>query len=118
VDTKSPISSTYESATRDKWQAMIDYRLIEWPWDQSQLDEDETPPATRDTIQLAIRLAERLRDNGSPAPTRIVPDAHGGIVFERTAGNLFESYRVSADGGVEYCGFDDCRLVQRHWIEL
>jgi hypothetical protein len=118
ADTGSPISSIHESAARDKWQAMIDYRLIEWPWDQSQLDDDETPAASRETIQLAIRVAERLRDNGSPAPTRIVPDAHGGIVFERAAGNLFESYRISPDGSVEYCGFEDCRLVQRHWLDL
>ena len=93
---------------------MIDYRLIECAWDPSQLEDDEMPCASRDTIQLAIRVAEQLRDNGWPAPTRIVSDAHGGIVFEREAGNLFESYRISADGSVEYCGFKDCRIVQCH----
>ena len=78
----------------------------------SRLEDEEMPPVSRDTIQLAIRVAVRLRDKGSPAPTRIVPDAHGGIVFEREAGNLFESYRVSADGSVEYCGLENCRMVQ------
>ncbi len=113
VDTKSPISRNFGSASRDKWQEMIDYRLIEWGSDPSQVDDDETPSASRDTIQLAIRVAELLRDNGSPAPTRIVPDAHGGIVFEYEAGNSFESYRISADGSVEYCGFKDCHMVRR-----
>jgi len=91
---------------------MIDYRLIEWGRDPNRLEGDESPPASRDTIQLAIGVAEQLRDNGRPAPTRIVLDAHGGIDFEREAGSLFESYRISADGSMEYCGFEDCRIVQ------
>ncbi len=113
ADTTSPISSIHESVDRDKWQEMIDYRLAEWARDPSQLEDDEVPSASRDTIQIAIRVAGQLRDNGSPAPTRIVPDAHGGIVFEREEGNLFESYRISANGSVEYCGFEDCRMVKR-----
>ncbi len=106
-------SGTHEPAAHDKWQAMIDYRLDQWESDPSQLDDDEMPSASRDTIRLAIRVAKQLRDNGSPAPTRIVPDAHGGIVFEREAGSVFESIRISAGGSAEYCGFEDCRMVQR-----
>jgi hypothetical protein len=109
----SPVSSIYESAARDKWQEMIDYRLIEWGWNQSQFEDDEAPLPSRDTIQLAIRVAAWLRDNGCAPPTRTVPDAHGGIVFELDTGNVFESFRISADGCVEYCGFKGCRMVER-----
>lgn len=113
VDVRSPISRDYESAARDKWQQVIDYQLIEWGSDPSQLEDGETPPPSGATIHLAVRVAEALRNGGDPAPTRTVPDAIGGIVFEREAGNVFESVRVSADGSVEYCEFENCRLVQR-----
>lgn len=63
VDTQSPISSNFESAARDKkWREMIDYQLIEWGSDPSRLEDEEMPPVSRDTIQLAIRVAVRLRD--------------------------------------------------------
>jgi len=80
VDTESPVTRDYG---RDAWQNLIDYQLIEWGRDPSQLDDEGTETPSRETIQLAISLAEKLHQGGLAAPTRIVPDAHGGIVFER-----------------------------------
>jgi hypothetical protein len=90
-----------------------DLRLIEWWLDPSQLEDDETPLPSRDTIQLAIQVADLLRCKDSPAPTRIVPDAHGGIVFEFEAGSEFASIRISKDGSIEFCVFQDCQMVHR-----
>jgi hypothetical protein len=68
------------------------------------------------TIHLATLLAGALSKFDFPAPTRIVPDAHSGIVFERRDGNAFESIRLSAGGSVEYCFFENSRLVSHeHW---
>lgn len=47
-----------------------------------------------------------------PAPTRVVPDAEAGIVFELQRGDLFETVRLSADGSTEYCIFRNARLVE------
>lgn len=101
------------AAHRVAWQQMIDRTLTEWARKPSQLDEPETVTPTKQTIQRAISLARALSREGLSAPTRIVPDAHGGIVFERRHEGLFESIRISADSGVEHRVFEDSRLVCR-----
>lgn len=117
--TEEPITRDYgrKDEAHEKWQNLIDYQLIEWGRDPSQLaDEDIHPPSKR-TIQQAIWLANTLSKFDAPAPTRIVPDAHGGIVFERCEGKVFESIRLSADGSAEYCAFESSRLVERQlWV--
>ncbi len=115
VDTESSVihDRGREDVSREEWQRLIDYQLIEWGWNSGQLDADDVPSPSRDTVQRAIELAEMLCQKGVSAPTRVVPDAHGGIVFEREAGNMFGSIRISADGSVEYCEFENCRMVQR-----
>lgn len=119
VATGEPITlgDAQKDKARERWQALIDYQLIEWGRDPSQLENEEIQPPSKSTIQLAIRLADMLSKPGFPAPTRIVPDAHGGIVFERQGRNVFESIRLSADGTAEYCVFENSRLVERQrWV--
>jgi hypothetical protein len=94
-----------------KWQALIDDQLIEWGRDPSQLEDEDIQPPSKDTIRLAISLARLLSRADCPAPTRVVADAHGGIVFERHERNVFESIRLSDDGSAEYCLFENARLV-------
>jgi len=120
VDTQSSVTygCVREDMAGSEWQRLIDYQLIDWGCDSGQLDDDETPSPSRDTVRRAIIVAGRLGRSNVPSPTRIVPDAHGGIVFEREAGSVFESIRVAADGGVEYCEFENCRMVQRQPLQL
>ena len=99
-----------------RWQTLIDDQLIEWGRDPSQLADEETQPPSKDTILRAILVARGLSRADCPAPTRIVADAHGGIVFERHEGNLFESIRLLADGSAEYCTFVNARLVDREFL--
>jgi len=96
-----------------KWEALIDHPLIDWVLDPSQLDEPGTVTPSKETIRRAINLARILSARGACAPTRVVPDAYGAIVFERKARDLFQSLRVSPDGTVEQCVFRDRRLVHR-----
>ena len=114
----SSIFNLHELAVREEWQKLIDCPLRQWQRDPSQLEDDDLQAPSSDAIRQAIRLAERLRDQGLPVPTRVVPDAHAGIVFEREVGRLFESYRISADGSAEFCEFEDCRLVKRMPLSL
>jgi hypothetical protein len=97
----------------DGWERIIDRKLIEWGRDPSQLDEEGTVTPSKQTIQFAVAMAWWLRNEGLPAPTRVVPDAHGGIVFEIHQKNLHEMLRLSADFSLDYCVFENCRLVQR-----
>jgi hypothetical protein len=101
-----------------RWQALIEDQLLEWDRDPSQLEDDETQSPSRELIARAISLASLLRRGNYAAPTRIVPDAHGGIVFELQGTRLFESIRLSAEGSAEYCEFVDNHLVNRRPLML
>lgn len=114
---QSPLSDKavdgHTAIQRAAWQQVIDQKLNEWQRNPGQLDEPDTLTPSQETIQRALALAGVLSKEGCAAPTRIVPDAHGGIVFERKEKGLFESIRISADGSVEHCVFQDGRLVRR-----
>ena len=79
----------------DQWQRLTE-QLTNWRCNPDQLDEERTVTPSWDTIQLALDLATWMSKRGLPAPTRIVPDADGGIVFERQKKDAFESIRISA----------------------
>lgn len=118
VASESPITRDYgrEDAAREAW-GLVEKQLIEWGCDPSQLDEENTQTPSGDTIRLAIQLATALGRHGSAAPTRAVPDAHGGIVFEVQGKSIFESVHVEPDGSIEHRLFKDDRLVLREtWM--
>ena len=118
VDAELPVThdSNRDDEAREKWQDFIDHRLIEWGWNPSQFDGEGIEPPSRETIGRAIKVAQALsKASRAAAPTRVVPDAHGGIVFERQVEDVFETVRISADGDIEYCVFDKSRLVHHEY---
>lgn len=118
VDIESPLTRDYGRAdeSRAEWQRLIDYELIEWGRGPGQPDEDGIRPPSREAVRQAVLIAKSLKKDGVVSPTRLVPDAHGGIVFERRGSGLLESIRISADGRTEYCAFHDARLTKRFTI--
>jgi hypothetical protein len=119
VDTESPaaLHAQREERYREAWQNVIDNKLIEWGSDPSQLDEEGTKTPSLETIQLAIQLAKALSRQGCAAPTRIVPDVRGAIVFEIQGKDIFESVHVQPDGNLEHRLFENHRLVHREpWV--
>lgn len=100
------------SRNRDAWQRTIDHYLVEWGRDPSQLEDDDFVPPSLKTIGLAIKTAELLRNAvpPAPAPLRVVPNGEGGIVFERRAGDIFQSLEIQEDGSIQLDTFRDCRL--------
>ena len=118
VDDEAPITTADGRAdrSREKWNSLIDYKLIEWVRHPSQLDDEGVEPATRKTIRLAIELAQGLRDAGFPPPDSVVPDPNGGIVFERREKDVSEVFHVWDDGSVEYCRFQGARVVERRTL--
>jgi hypothetical protein len=98
-----------EDRQRQQWQKCIE-QLTSWKHDPGQLDEEGTVTPSQATIRLALDLADSMCKRGLIPPTRIVPDADGGIVFERQKKDAFESIRISA-GSIEQRFFEGCRLV-------
>lgn len=116
VATPSLCGASPKSANCEAWQQLIDYRLIEWGLNTEQLDDEGIEPPTRNTIQLAIAAAETLRDAGLAAPNSVVPDANGGIVFERRENDVTEVFHVWDDGTIEYQHFHGARLIERRLL--
>jgi hypothetical protein len=106
-------SSVALEKRREAWQKLIDDKLIEWGSNPGQLDEERTTTPSRSTIRLATQWASKLSRQGFPAPLRVVPDAHGGIVFERREHDVFETLRFGADQSIEHCVFRNWKLVVR-----
>lgn len=98
---------------RHAWQQLIDYRLIEWGSNPAQFADEGVEPPSRETITRAIKVAEQCQLKGFPAPDRVVPDANGGIVFERREQDVTEVLHIWSDGGAEYQHFHGTRLVER-----
>jgi hypothetical protein len=116
---ESPISRGFgqDDAARAAWD-LIENKLIQWGCNPSQLDEEDTQTPSRETIQLAIQLAAWLCQQGFPAPTRVVPDAHGGIVFELHGKTVFESLHIEPSSAIEHRLFVQHRLVLRESWEF
>ena len=112
-ETPSLPGDIYEGTNRRAWQEVIDYKLIEWGRNTELFDDEGVEPPTRDTLQLAIALAEGLRDGGLAAPDSVVLDVNGGIVFERRENDVSEVFYVWDDGEIEYQRFHGTRLIER-----
>ena len=97
---------------RQAWRQIIDEKLIEWGRDPLLLEEDDLIPPTREAIQVASWLAMWLRDQGAPAPRRVVPDRDGGLVFERWKAEETETFMVSSEGGVELLLWLGSKIVE------
>jgi hypothetical protein len=108
-----PEASGALEANRQAWQHLIDYRLINWGSHPNQLADVGVDPPSRETIDRAISLAKRFQERGFPPPDSVVPDANGGIVFERREQDIAEVLYVWDDGTAEYQRFQGTELVER-----
>jgi len=100
----------------DAWQRIIDNTLAEWERNPSEMQDAGIEPPSDETICHAIVFARQLRDQGLPAPTNVVPDPNGGIVFQHQELGGSEEYHFWDDGVVEYLCFEGPRLVERRRI--
>lgn len=113
ADKELPATGDTKSTWRTGWQAFIDTKLLEWLRDPEQLaDEDVHAPSPK-ILRLAIDYAEKFRDEGFPPPASIVPDASGGIVFERRQNGNSQVFHFWDDGTIELQLFHGTRLIWR-----
>ncbi|MCX7421624.1 MAG: hypothetical protein NT013_19045 [Planctomycetia bacterium] len=105
-----------ESAAADvdeSWEKVLNEKFIDWGnHPEDFLDEGFIPPSHK-TISLAHEYVMKPFRKLHIPPPQVVPDTHGGIVFERRDNGLFESIRVRADSHIEYCRFSNGKLVDR-----
>jgi hypothetical protein len=97
----------------DQWQDSLN-SLIRFGLEGGRTDEDDLVWPTEEALVKAYAWLQTMRNHGSGSlPDSIVPDGEGGIVLERSAGQLTERLEIAADGATEYLVFRDCRLVNR-----
>ncbi len=119
VSTSADDESSVTGQTADgpsatsRWQEIIDHILIEWALNPAQLADDGIEPPTRETVAMAIQEAQIFKQRELAPPTRVVPDAEGGIVFEREERDVLEMIRISPDRKFEYGLFRNGSLIQR-----
>jgi len=104
----SPVTANHE-----RWDRLIDDQLIEWGSDTDRFEDEGIDSPTPETIQRAIMAATKFRDAGYVAPDSVVPDASGGIVFERRENDVSEVIHVWDDGAIEYQRFNGTQLIHR-----
>ena len=113
ADNQTPVTGSSDVDARHKWLSIVDEKFIDWAVYPQDFEDDGIAPPSREKISLAGQLATKLADMDVPAPSRVVFDANGGIVFERHDGSVFEAIIVSSDLNVEYRRFLNDRLVDR-----
>ena len=96
----------------DGWAKVLD-KFIEWGTHPESFIEEGFAAPSIDTICRAYEEVVKPFRKTCVPPPQVVPDTHGGIVFERRDNGLFESIRVQADGQIEHCRFSNGKLVDR-----
>jgi hypothetical protein len=102
--------------SRQAWRKLIEDNLTNWGRNPRQFEDEGVTPPSQNVISLAIELARALEKAGSPPPDSVVPDANGGIVFERRHENVSDVYHIWDDGSIDYQRFDGTRLVERRTL--
>jgi len=96
-----------------EWARILDDQLIEWGRNPHELEHDDIVAPSPDIISLASQVAVIMRDAGETAPTRVVPNGNGGIVFERAVKPAFLTIEIDEDGSVETATFVNSKMVTR-----
>lgn len=108
-----PASMNDDRSRKLGWQSIIDHRLIEWGRNPDVFDDEDYDPPNPVVIAKAIELATAYCNGGSFPPDSVVPDANGGIVFERRNGSGSQNIHFWGDGTVEYIELLNHKVVDR-----
>ena len=111
--TRSDLTATWsQQKGHDQWKRIID-KLKEWQKDSSGFDDEDYEPPRSDVIAEAIELAIEFCNAKWFPPHSVVPDAGGGIVFERRNGADSQKIHLWSDGPVEYIEMRNHKVVDR-----
>lgn len=111
--TDSRAASDEDRRRSAAWAKLIQGQLADWRRDPQQLEDEDIPPPSADTIDRVMTVAMAMHDQGLPPPDRIVPTGDGGIALQFELNNEFISIEVEPEGLVELLVFCDGRLTHR-----
>lgn len=101
------------TATTSAWDA-IDRRLdAEFLPRAGQSDADGYLEPVVEVVHLAREAVAELRDAGTAAPSRVVPNGEGGLVLEWSCGERFHTLEFDADRQIEFVSLDRQRVAFR-----
>ena len=100
----------------EEWDAVQDQLIDLCPRHddpQDRIDEDGYMLPSGRAIASASRVAGLLRTVGQSAPSAVIQDAIGGIIFEWTSGPCVERLIINRRGEMEVVVFRNSQLVFR-----
>lgn len=105
--------STYDDVA---WRSLLQSTLIHWIENPNDLEDEGLDAPSPQILEKALRVAERMRNEGFPQPTEIVRDPNGGIVFERNLPDESLVVHLWDDGAIERMRFQGSSLIERESI--
>lgn len=106
-----------ETINQKAWRETID-KLAGWQWDIEELYDEGIIPPSEGIIQTAIGLSFRLNEEGYVAPSSVVPDGDGGVVFTHRNGVITKKIHLWDDGSICLSEYEDASLVRRTKLPL
>lgn len=108
---ESPEPHIEKNETTD-WMR-VETLLNDWCRKQPRQDEDGIEWPAPAIAEIATKVARSLKACELPPPTRLVPNAEGGVVFEFQHQHQLQTIEVESDGSIELCRFEGAKLVDR-----
>lgn len=101
-----------EGGSLDAWDRTMT-KLQAWFDAPSAIADEDTVPPSRETIQLAGRIAQQDRMHGRPAPTRMMPNGESGIILEWMIGTARITVEIERSHEVEISLYRGVHRVSR-----
>jgi len=103
--------SSVPQATSILWKRLVDTKLINWGRDSGLADDDEFQRPTKISVDRACQLAMEAAQAGVIFPTRVTPNADGGISIEWDVGIHLWQVEVLNNGHTRCIHFNGSNIV-------
>jgi hypothetical protein len=105
----------------EEWDAVLDQLIDLAPKHndpEERLDDDGYILPSGQAIVSASDVAARLRSEGETAPSAVIQDAVGGIVFEWASGQIVERLVINRRGEMELVVFRNSQMMFRRPVSI
>lgn len=96
--------------------------LRSWMWGMPIIEEEGLVPPSQEVIDVAIKVAHQFSEQGMDAPSRVIPNGEGGIMFERYLqsgdSRVLETVEVFSDRQVEFSKYDNSSLKETYFLSI
>ena len=102
----------------EEWHRLIDEKLIPWGIGKYDFDIEEQSPPTPIALDRACKFALHMKKTDFPAPTSLIADINGGVVFEIRRGDFVERLQIWEDGEAELLHLKNGQVTMRRLISF